>query len=215
MKKIRLFIFGILLLVVGYVIWGNSYQSQASEVFSTEEVEQIEIYTKEWDVQVEQTKSKKIKVVAEGLGKNKTVEASMNGNTLLVDQKKSEGGLFGGFSFKNNKKIKVMLPTSYSKKVNVKTKSGDVHLNKMPIGNMNVSSDSGDIYLKNITNIISRKAIIKTNNGDIDLSFSDDPTNLKLNTTSNEVDNNLGRDEFGKGENQLDLICPRGAISIY
>ena len=215
MKKIHLFICGVLLLLLGYVIWGHSYQSEASEVFPTEVVDQIEINAKEWDVQFVQTKSKKIKVAAEDLGKNKTVDASMNGNTLSVEQKKSEGGLFGGFSFKNNKKIKIMVPASYSKKVSVKTQSGDVHLNRIPLKNINVSSISGDIYLEKITKIISRKTTIKTENGDIDLSFNETPTNLKLNTSSNEIDNNLGRDEFGKGENHLNLVCPRGTISIY
>lgn len=76
-------------------------------------------------------------------------------------------------------------------------------------------SNSGDIYIQKITSIGSKKTTIKTGTGDIDVSFKVKPTNLKLKTFSNEIDNELGRNKFGKGENQLDFICPKGALSIF
>lgn len=214
MKKIYL-IGGILLLLAGYIIWDNSFRKETSEEFPIQKIEQIDINTKEWDVQLVQSNGTNIKVVADGLGKNNAATAMMKDSILQVEQKKSEGDFFGGFSFKNNRKMKIMLPISYSKNLNVETQSGEIQLKELPLRNLSVMSNSGDIYIQKITSIESKKTTIKSETGDIDVSFKVKPTNLKLKTFSNEVDNELGRNKFGKGENQLDLICPKGALSIF
>lgn len=205
----------LILIVVGYLFWSSSSSTESSEVFPTEGIEQIEINMEEWDVQIVQSKEPTVKVFAEGLGQTGSVRAKVEEGVLQVSQVTFEKGLFDGFSVKNNQKMKIVLPERYPNNLKIVTKSGDIQLDKISLINLSATSTSGDIYLQKIETKDCKKLKCLTDSGDIDVSFKSEPTNLRLNTSAKELNNELGISKFGKGEKQLDLVSPNGTISIF
>lgn len=215
MKKIVIILIGILFLgLAGYIVWNESNQSEVMEKFSVENIEQIVINTQEWDIQLVQSDQNIVKVVTKEPDKKRGLTVKVQSNIIQIYQKNSEGGLFGGFSFRNNKTIKIMVPVSYSNRLKIVTKSGDVSICNIALNNLYVKSVNGDINLQRIDSNASKMTEITTEYGDIDLLFKTEPTNLKLNISAMEVDNLLGTNKFGNGSKQLDLACPNGTLSL-
>lgn len=213
MKKIILTISGILIIAAGFFVWNQVSSSQENDRFDLSEIETITIDTDEWDINLVASSSQQIKVSDENLNHGDGAKAKLVDGTLKIQQGAAKSGLFGGFSFKNNSQLIVEIPANYSKNYQVTTQSGDISLNRVNLGSSKINSFTGDVYLNKI--IANENATIKTENGDIDLSFKIAPTDLKLETSAHSLDTEQNLNNFSSGKQKLDLDCPQGTLSIY
>lgn len=213
MKKTILVISAALMIAAGVFAWNQVSSSEEKQEYLLEEVESIVVNTNEWDVNIRKTNSREIKISAENLNHADDAKAKLIDGVLTIEQGEAKSDLFGGFSFKDNSKLEIELPTDYAKKTQINTESGDVTLSEMKLDNFSVKSITGDIYLSQVT--ANKSAKIKTAKGDIELSFETEPTNLRINTSAKAIDSESATSEYGKGEHRLDLACPQGTLSRY
>lgn len=213
MKKNSIAIVSVLLLLMCLGISKGYSAEIETKAFSTTDIEMIKINLTDWDVDLQQSNDSNINVTADGFNDKDGTKAKLVNGVLKMAQGKAKSGLFGGFTFKDNSKLKIEIPASYVGKLKISSHSGDIQVKNMKIGNANIQSTTGDIYLKNIA--INEASKVVSAKGDVDLSFSDKPKNLKINYKAKAVDNEKAQYNFGKASTIFEVDCPEGTLSIY
>lgn len=180
----------------GFVINGKSkliYENSFKE-----EIKNIEVYTTSNDVKIVENSEDEINVKVYDREENEAEVTVENGTLKVVN--KQEGTFIGFFflSINNNPKIVISVPKDKVYDLTVNGTSSDIN-STLDLGNVNISTKSGDITLKNTKNIT-----IKSTSGDIELGSI---KNLDLKTTSGDININ-------KVDGKLSIATTSGDIKI-
>lgn len=200
LSLIALLLLGILIVLLNKDISWNKgitnynkiiYQNQ----FNPTNVNEINIEAFSTDVKIEESYTDQIEVMIQGQ-KEKEATISLENNILKIQREKYNNFCIG-FCFYESKII-VKIPQSFDKRLEIKSKSGDVEVGHFQNINMNITTISGDIEIQEgkETDIESKSGdiaitkansvIARTTSGDIELKVIMDY--VKLESTSGEIE---------------------------
>ena len=179
----------------GFVINGKSKLIYDNTF--TEEIKNIDVYTTSNDVKIIENEKNEINVKVYDREENEA-EVSVENDTLKIVNKQESKFVGFFFSFNNNPKIVISIPKDKTYNLIVNGTSSDI-TSALNLGNVNISTKSGDIELKD-----AKDVMIKSVSGDIELGSI---KNLDLKTTSGDIN-------IDKVDGKLSINTTSGDISV-
>lgn len=183
--------------------------------YNIETINKIVVDTSVWDIKFLPSEDKKAKVVIKGEEKDK-VASTLEGNALTISANKKNRICFG-FCFYGKEEMLVYLPKNDVKEVELKTISGDIHLETSLDANIKAKTTSGDVSLQDAGHVdihttsgdikmgqvknaslvsvsgeieadtISGKMNISTTSGDIEITYLECTENAEIKSVSGDV----------------------------
>ncbi|PEX86964.1 DUF4097 family beta strand repeat-containing protein [Bacillus cereus] len=154
--------------------------------FEVDRIEEIEINKESWNIEIKNTKSKKITIAVEGKQEDKKkdpVTIKDDEKKIVVNQKDQKGGFFEGFSFGKKGTIYISIPEDGIDTITMKNSSGDIKMNDVTTKNLVISNGSGTGKIEGLS---ANKGEFISKDGELSLKNS----SLKeLNIASNTGDN--------------------------
>lgn len=145
-----------------------------------EVIKNIEINSISSDISFKESNNNTIEIKVYGNTNNQVDEINTS-NTVGINYKENSHCI--GFCFNTSNSIVVMLPKSYSNKIKLSTKSGDISVIDLDNAKMNINSISGDLMLGNMS-----EATLKTVSGEI--GAKNITEYIKTSTTSGDININ-------------------------
>ncbi len=168
------------------VDYNKKIEVNYEQIFSTNQVNQINISSTSSNINLILTDSDEIKVDYYGSLQcfichisNKMVAKKTDGTITF----KTNDYMFG-FIFNNNVKMDVYFPKSYQENLYLNTVSGDLKVEDLTLGDLKIYTTSGNISMNDL-NIASGK--MSSVSGDIDLNQINATETLTVSTTSGDV----------------------------
>lgn len=125
-------------------VGAKSFEKENS--FEVDRIEEIEINKESWNIEIKNTKSKKITIAVEGKQedtKKDPVTIKDDEKKIVVNQKDEKGGFFEGFSFGKKGTIYISIPVDGIDTITMKNSSGDIKMNDVMTKNLVISNGSG------------------------------------------------------------------------
>ncbi|MGE6365413.1 DUF4097 family beta strand repeat-containing protein [Bacillus paramycoides] len=125
-------------------VGAKSFEKENS--FEVDRIEEIEINKESWNIEIKNTKSKKITIAVEGKQEDKKkdpVTIKDDEKKIVVNQKDQKGGFFEGFSFGKKGTIYISIPEDGIDTITMKNSSGDIKMNDVTTKNLVISNGSG------------------------------------------------------------------------
>ncbi|MCU5096999.1 DUF4097 family beta strand repeat-containing protein [Bacillus wiedmannii] len=165
-------------------VGAKSFEKENS--FEVDRIEEIEINKESWNIEIKNTKSKKITIAVEGKQEDKKkdpVTIKDDEKKIVVNQKDQKGGFFEGFSFGKKGTIYISIPEDGIDTITMKNSSGDIKMNDVTTKNLVISNGSGTGKIEGLS---ANKGEFISKDGELSLKNS----SLKeLNIASNTGDN--------------------------
>lgn len=199
----------LLIVAIGGVVFSlnavgeKSYEKEQS--FDNHQIEEVEINSESWNIELESTESKKITVTVNGKqqnNENNPVSIHKVGNKIKVQQQDSQGGILESFSFGKKGTIHISLPNNVVNKITLNNNYGDIKINNIVTEDIIIINDSGSKMIKglsadkgkitskdgelNIMDSSLNDLTIASTNGDSYISRVSSPK-LEITSTSGEV----------------------------
>lgn len=151
----------------------------ASETFTLNDIKNINVDLKNYDIEFREGNDNEIKVEIYGSEKSKdNVNIDLKSDKLNILQTGST--LCFGFCFADNEVV-IYIPRDFKREMDINTVSGDVDiLLNLISDNIKIRTTSGDITIQNLNN-----GDISSTSGDITLK---EARNLELSTVSGDID---------------------------
>ncbi|KZE03973.1 DUF4097 family beta strand repeat-containing protein [Bacillus mycoides] len=125
-------------------VGAKSFEKENS--FEVDRIEEIEINKESWNIEIKNTKSKKITIAVEGKQEDKKkdpVTIKDDEKKIVVNQKDQKGGFFEGFSFGKKGTIYISIPKDGIDTITMNNSSGDIKMNDVTTKNLVISNGSG------------------------------------------------------------------------
>ncbi|MGH1145402.1 DUF4097 family beta strand repeat-containing protein [Bacillus pseudomycoides] len=125
-------------------VGAKSFEKENS--FEVDRIEDIEINKESWNIEIKNTKSKKITIAVEGKQEDKKkdpVTIKDDEKKIVVNQKDQKGGFFEGFSFGKKGTIYISIPEDGIDTITMNNSSGDIKMNDVTTKNLVISNGSG------------------------------------------------------------------------
>ncbi|MET7021455.1 DUF4097 family beta strand repeat-containing protein [Bacillus mycoides] len=165
-------------------VGAKSFEKENS--FEVDRIEEIEINKESWNIEIKNTKSKKITIAVEGKQEDKKkdpVTIKDDEKKIVVNQKDQKGGFFEGFSFGKKGTIYISIPEDGIDTITMMNSSGDIKMNDVTTKNLVISNGSGTGKIEGLS---ANKGEFISKDGELSLKNS----SLKeLNIASNTGDN--------------------------
>ncbi|WJE61604.1 DUF4097 family beta strand repeat-containing protein [Bacillus mycoides] len=165
-------------------VGAKSFEKENS--FEVDRIEEIEINKESWNIEIKNTKSKKITIAVEGKQEDKKkdpVTIKNDEKKIVVNQKDQKGGFFEGFSFRKKGTIYISIPKDGIDTITMNNSSGDIKMNDVTTKNLVISNGSG---ARKIEGLSANKGKFISKDGEFSLKNS----SLKeLNIASTTGDN--------------------------
>lgn len=191
--------FLLIIFLIGILIWGiidrdfyegGNLQIVKEETISLSTIDEIMIATHSADIKFFNSATDDIKIIQKSRKKNKKdlFQVTSSGSTLKIESSKKLNFCIG-FCFFRNSVYEIYLPASYTKNITVNTSSGDIDfevLEETRLKNLKLTTISGDITLKN--ELYASNMKIKSTSGDIETSKLNADM-IELETVSGSISN--------------------------
>lgn len=144
--------------VIGGVVFSlkavgeKSYKKEQS--FDGDQIEEVEINSESWNIELKSSKSKKITVMVDGKQQNSEknpVSINKVGNKIKVQQQDSPGGILGNVSFGKKGTLHISLPNNGVNMITVNNSYGDIKINNIVTKDIIITNDSGSKIIKGLS----------------------------------------------------------------
>lgn len=150
------------------------------ESYEEELVNSFELKSEAGDISIEPSQDKNIKVIVYGKNEDNVI-ISFNEGNLKIDVKQQRRVFNFGMQISD---IKVLIPQSYSKKLNVEANYGDIEIGNFENAIMSVKEDCGNIKIASVKN-----ATVENHYGDIKIDTITNKCNISNNCGSIKIHN--------------------------
>ncbi|MBR6217554.1 MAG: DUF4097 family beta strand repeat protein [Eubacterium sp.] len=191
---------GIIVGFAGFALMGFRFKGQKIDIREyTDEsnIEKIVVNTDISDVSVGITDAEKI-IITYGESKSIKINISVENGTLTIKEKGSANwfDMLSFIHFGNNEfKVKILIPEKALGEISISSDTGDISLEDINVkGNIKLDTDTGDIFIKTKeADSVSYEDInIKTDTGDVTLTdVKTANLNVKVDTGDIELTNTL------------------------
>ena len=155
---------------------------QKEEKFSIENIQNLNIDFASPDTYIYTTDDSEIRVIQYAnreLKQDHLFQVSSADKILSIQDHKK---IHFGFFINPRTIYEIFIPKTYCEKINIKTVSGDIHIENDICGSITLESTSGDIKSDHVLENVDGVATVS---GDIDLDIV--KSDLKINTTSGDI----------------------------
>ncbi|EON71257.1 DUF4097 family beta strand repeat-containing protein [Lysinibacillus sphaericus] len=162
--------------VIGGVVFSlkavgeKSYKKEQS--FDGDQIEEVEINSESWNIELKSSKSKKITVMVDGKQQNSEknpVSINKVENKIKVQQQDSPGGVLGNVSFGKKGTLHISLPNNGVNMITVNNSNGDIKINNIVTKDIIITNDSGSKIIKGLS---ADKGKITSKDGELSIMDS-------------------------------------------
>lgn len=219
--------FILVIFLIGVLVWGivardfeygGKRKIVKEEHYDITEIDSIIITTRSADIKFYDTDGNDVRIVQKmGRKANKRdlFQTQNHGGILEIEETSGRGSFCIGFCFMKNSDYEIYLPSSYQKKIIVKTASGDVDisLKNELLKQVEITTTSGDIHLK--SKLILDRITLKSTSGDIQ-AVELNSSAIYMGTVSGDIETEAldGNIEIKTTSGDIETHYVKGSVQI-